>query len=109
MLFKHAKLRNAPFEWVYDGLAPALLPQVLQRGKGMPLSLALVAAGVARRLGVKVQLLCAPEGMQSSIASGGACVGSAVGWSLPALVQVLLQCLGDLVGRWAGVHTLVSF
>lgn len=70
VLFKEAKLKNAPFEWVYDGLAPALLPQVLQRGKGMPLSLALVAAGVARRLGVRVQLLCAPEGLQSSTASG---------------------------------------
>lgn len=70
VLFEQAKLRNAPFEWVYDGLAPALLPRVLQRSKGMPLALALVAAGVARRLGMQAQLLCAPEGLQSSTASG---------------------------------------
>jgi regulator of sirC expression with transglutaminase-like and TPR domain len=70
VMFKQAKLRNAPFEWVYDGLAPALLPQVLQRRKGMPLALALVAAAVARRLGIQMQLLCAPEGIQSSTASG---------------------------------------
>jgi hypothetical protein len=71
VLFKQAKLRNAPFEWVYDGLAPALLPQVLARSKGMPLALALVVAAVARRLGVRMRLLCAPEAIQSSTASGG--------------------------------------
>lgn len=71
VLFKQAKLRNAPFEWVYDGLAPALLPQVLARSKGMPLALALVAAAVARRLGVRMRLLCAPEAIQASTASGG--------------------------------------
>jgi hypothetical protein len=70
VLFKQAKLRNAPFEWVYDGLAPALLPQVLARSKGMPLALALVVAAVARRLGVRMRLLCAPEAIQSSTASG---------------------------------------
>lgn len=73
VLFKQAKLRNAPFEWVYDGLAPALVPQVLATGKGMPLSLALVAAAVARRLGVQMQLLCAPEDMGSTTASGALC------------------------------------
>lgn len=70
VLFQQAKLRNAPFEWVYDGLAPALLPQVLKRSKGMPLSLALVAAAVGRRLGMQLQLLCAPEGTGPSTASG---------------------------------------
>jgi hypothetical protein len=70
VLFKQARLRNTPFEWVYDGLAPALLPQVLERSKGMPLSLALVAAAVARRLGVRMQLLCAPEGLAASTAQG---------------------------------------
>lgn len=70
VLFQQAKLRNAPFEWVYDGLAPALLPQVLQRSKGMPLSLALVAAAVGRRLGMQLQLLCAPEGTGPTTASG---------------------------------------
>lgn len=70
VLFSEAKLRNTPFEWVYDGLAPALLPQVLKRRKGMPLSLTLVAAAVARRLGMPMQLLCAAEGPPASTASG---------------------------------------
>lgn len=71
VLFKQARLRNAPFEWVYDGLAPALLPKVVQQRKGMPLALALAAAAVGRRLGMRLQLLCAPEGLQASTASGG--------------------------------------
>jgi len=75
VLFQQAKLRNAPFEWVYDGLAPALLPQVLQRSKGMPLSLALVAAAVGRRLGMQLQLLCAPEGTGPTTASGKFAIG----------------------------------
>jgi hypothetical protein len=70
VVFKHAKLRNAPFEWVYDGLAPALLPQVLHTSKGMPLSLALAAAGVGSRLGMQLQLVCAPEQQQASTRSG---------------------------------------
>jgi hypothetical protein len=71
VLFRQAKLRNAPFEWVYDGLAPALLPAVLAKAKGMPLSLALAAAGVGHRAGIALQLLCAPDQQQSSTQSGG--------------------------------------
>ncbi|KAG2484317.1 hypothetical protein HYH03_016859 [Edaphochlamys debaryana] len=51
-LFQVHKFKYAPVEWVYDGVAPALLPYVLRRRRGVPLSLAVLYAGVARRLGV---------------------------------------------------------
>ena len=56
-----SRFRNAPVEWVYDGLAPLLLPEVLRRRKGVPLALALVLCCVARRLGVAAVLLCEAE------------------------------------------------
>ena len=52
----HGKLRYRfePFEWVYDGLKPLLLPDVLQTQKGMSLSLAALYCCVARRIGLQL-------------------------------------------------------
>ena len=33
VLFHQHKFRQIPFEWVYDGLAPVLLPRVLESRK----------------------------------------------------------------------------
>jgi regulator of sirC expression with transglutaminase-like and TPR domain len=48
-------------EWVYDGLAPLMLPDVLRRRKGIPIALALAAAALARRLGAGARLVCARD------------------------------------------------
>uniref|UniRef100_A0A383WP88 Protein SirB1 N-terminal domain-containing protein n=1 Tax=Tetradesmus obliquus TaxID=3088 RepID=A0A383WP88_TETOB len=67
---QQGRLRCDPFEWVYDGLAPLMLPQVLQTRKGIPLSLAVLAGAVARRLGMQLQLLCADDSQLPGTASG---------------------------------------
>ena len=40
VLFEDLKYKNYPFEWVYEGVAPALLTEVVKRQKGMPITLA---------------------------------------------------------------------
>ena len=50
--------RYEPFEWVYDGLAPLLLPDVLRKRRGVPISLAVVLCGVAHRLGLTAVPFC---------------------------------------------------
>ncbi|GBF98489.1 hypothetical protein Rsub_11699 [Raphidocelis subcapitata] len=66
------KFKFEPFEWVYDGLSPALLPHVLDRRKGAPLALAMAAAGVARRLGVAAYPVCAHDAEVLGVQSGPA-------------------------------------
>jgi regulator of sirC expression with transglutaminase-like and TPR domain len=44
--------------------------QVLQTRKGLPLSLAVLAGAVARRLGMQLQLLCADDSQLPGTASG---------------------------------------
>lgn len=41
-----------PFEWLYHGLEPLLLPDVLTKKWGIPLTLSVVYTCVALRLGV---------------------------------------------------------
>ena len=53
------RMQHKPVEWVYDGLRPLLLPDVLRRRKGIPLMLAVTFAAVARRLGVPATLIMA--------------------------------------------------
>eukprot|EP00775_Hariotina_reticulata_P004608 gene4608-4862_t len=89
VLFQEHKLRCDPFEWVYDGLAPLLLPDVLQTRKGIPLSLSLITAAVARRLDLPLQLLCAEHTQMPGTALGKC--GSA------ALVMALLRLRGPLI------------
>lgn len=52
VLYARHRYCYRPFEWVYDGLKPLLLPDVLERRRGTPLTLAVLAAGVGRRAGL---------------------------------------------------------
>ena len=52
VVHKRHKIRFEPFEWVYDGLKPLLLPDILQTKKGMSHSLAALYCCVARRAGL---------------------------------------------------------
>ncbi|DBB12185.1 hypothetical protein WJX82_000627 [Trebouxia sp. C0006] len=56
-LFHKARFRQDPFEWVYEGLSPLDMLDVLTSGKGISLTLAITFAGVARELGIPVSLL----------------------------------------------------
>ena len=59
--------RYEPFEWVYDGLAPLLLPDVLRTRRGIPLSLAIMICSVARRLGLTaIPIFCSSSGSSAS-------------------------------------------
>ena len=55
------KFRQEPFEWVYDGLSPLLLDEVLANKKGMSASLAALYTAVGRRLGFHLIPECAPN------------------------------------------------
>ncbi|GIL53826.1 hypothetical protein Vafri_9466 [Volvox africanus] len=72
VLFHQLKFRHEPVEWVYDGLAPALLPQVVKRRRGIPLSLAILYCCVARRLGVSAAPVKAAAGGAPGISEGPA-------------------------------------
>lgn len=56
VLFRQLKFRNYPFEWVYDGLDPALLHKVVYRRKGMPLTLGALYLLVGARLGIPLEM-----------------------------------------------------
>jgi len=62
LLYQHLKLKHEPIEWVYDGLAPLMLQEVLHRRKGAPLALALIAACLCTRLGVPATIVRATPG-----------------------------------------------
>lgn len=68
VLYRQQRLKHEPFEWVYEGLQPLLLPPRLQRRKLAPLSLATVAAAVAWRLGLP--LLPVPAEPDAEVAAG---------------------------------------
>ncbi len=58
VMFQELKFKSEPLEWVYDGLSPALLGEVVACRKGTPLALALVFALAAQRLGLQATALC---------------------------------------------------
>ena len=58
------QFREAPFEWVYDGLRPLLIHDVLQSTKGMGASLAIIYCCVGRRLGMDMIPLHLQTGWQ---------------------------------------------
>ncbi len=64
------KFKYEAVEWVYDGLAPMLLPDVLVRRKGIPLTLALVYCLLAQRLGVPTSLVCVNDAQAPSALEG---------------------------------------
>ncbi|PRW61057.1 2-dehydro-3-deoxyphosphooctonate aldolase [Chlorella sorokiniana] len=98
VLYRQQRFKHEPFEWVYEGLQPLLLPPRLWRRKLAPLTLATVAAGVAQRLGL--QLLPVPAEPDAEIAAGmqeGPAGGAAAQGGLP-----LEQLRSDVAQRYAG-------
>jgi hypothetical protein len=60
-----------PVEWVYDGLAPALLPGALLARKGTPLIMALTCCLAGQRAGLHdTWLVCANDAQVPGTASG---------------------------------------
>jgi hypothetical protein len=81
VLYRRRRLRHEPFEWVYDGLQPLWLADVVRRRKGSPAALAVLAAAVGRRADVPLlPVPAAPQGGNTA-APGGHC---ASGWSWAA-------------------------
>ena len=56
---EHVPVRSAPFEWMYEGLAPLDAATTLARGKGAPFALATLAAAAAE-VGLDVVPLTIP-------------------------------------------------
>eukprot|EP00892_Ulva_mutabilis_P010344 jgi/Ulvmu1/7682/UM038_0113.1 len=75
-----------PFEWVYEGYRPLLLPDVVGLRRGAPLALAVVTLCVLRRLG----LTAVPYFPQHEEVDLSALMGMAQLATAPALPRVLL-------------------
>lgn len=98
VLHRQQRFKYEPFEWVYEGLQPLLLPPWLHRRKLAPLTLGVVVAGVARRLGLP--LLPVPADGGEDIAAGvieGPAGGATTQSQLP-----LEQLRPDVAQRYAG-------
>ena len=98
LLHRQHRFRHEPFEWVYEGLAPLLLPPRLRRRKLAPLAAAAVAAGVGRRLGLPLLPVPAEsgEGLAAAVTEGPA-GGAAAAGGLP-----LERLRPDVAQRYAG-------
>lgn len=62
-LFHKGRFRQEPYEWVYDGLKPLDIMDVLETNKGISLTLAVSFLGVARHLGIPMSMVPIPEGI----------------------------------------------
>jgi hypothetical protein len=56
-MYGHLRLRHDPIEWLYDGLAPLLLPSALRLRKAPPFTLGVLATSLCTRLHVDTVLL----------------------------------------------------
>eukprot|EP00873_Tetraselmis_striata_P041909 jgi/Tetstr1/462173/TSEL_007238.t1 len=61
VLFGKYKYKSLPVEWVYDGLSPLLLSEVVDNRSGIPLCIAILYQAVARRLNVAAVLCQATQ------------------------------------------------
>ena len=52
VIYTDNKFKYEPFEWVYEGMKPLLLEDVLRMRKGTPAALAMAVAAVGRRAGI---------------------------------------------------------
>ena len=68
-LFHKGRFRQEPYEWVYDGLKPLDMMDVLQTNKGISLTLAVSFLGIARHLGIPMSMVPVPEGIAASYCS----------------------------------------
>lgn len=62
MLFHKGRFRQEPYEWVYDGLKPLDMVDVVDTNKGISLTLAVSFLGIARHLGIPMSMVPIPEG-----------------------------------------------
>lgn len=81
VLFKELRFKVDQVEWVYDGLAPALLPDLLAKRQAVSLSLSVCVSALSRRLGVSA--LVVPVRV-SSATGATAAPGNAALSQLPA-------------------------
>ncbi|GAB4813457.1 hypothetical protein N2152v2_000503 [Parachlorella kessleri] len=75
VLYSRHRFCHRPFEWVYEGLDPLMLPAVLARRRGAPLALAVLTAAVGRRAGLA--LTPVPAVSQHPLPSEGSSSSSA--------------------------------
>lgn len=79
-LFHKGRFRQEPYEWVYDGLKPLDMMDVLQTNKGISLTLAVSFLGVARHLGIPMSMVPIPEGIAALFCLWCSCAFSASIW-----------------------------
>jgi hypothetical protein len=108
ILYTRERLKYEPYEWVYDGLAPILLEDVLRRRKGAPIALAIIAAGIARRAGLPLvpvpALTC--ENINSNSVATTAAAAAAVANLPPSLSYKLSE--GSQASGPAPTHWLLA-
>lgn len=71
VLFEKHKFRQTPFEWVYDGLSPVLLHDVLESRKGLSIVLAMIYVIVAKPFGHELAMARVPDGPHEDSLAGG--------------------------------------
>lgn len=62
-MFHKGRFRQEPYEWVYDGLKPLDIVDVVYTNKGISLTLAVTFLGIARHLGIPMSMVPIPEGI----------------------------------------------
>ncbi|KAL3151872.1 hypothetical protein ABBQ38_012834 [Trebouxia sp. C0009 RCD-2024] len=60
-MFHKGRFRQEPYEWVYDGLKPLDIVDVVYTNKGISLTLAVTFLGIARHLGIPMSMVPIPE------------------------------------------------
>lgn len=70
VLFERHRYRQTPFEWVYDGLSPVLLADVLDSRKGLSIVLAIIYVLVGRDLGLALTMAPVPKAPPASSLAG---------------------------------------
>lgn len=107
VLYRQQRFRFEPFEWVYEGLQPLLLPPGgrLRRRKLAPITLAAAAAGMGRRLGLPLVPVPAETGdeLAAAVAEGPAGGAAGLAGGLP-----LEQLRPDVAQRYAGRAAAVA-
>jgi hypothetical protein len=91
------RLRCEPFEWVYEGLSPLLLPDCLAARRAAPAAAAVAAAAVGARLGLPLLPLpaeAAPAGLAGPRAAAPAGLPPALA------LRVAAQPLAPGPGPW---------
>ncbi len=68
VLFEQHRFRQTPFEWVYDGLSPVLLADVLDSRKGLSIVLATIYVLVGTDVGLTLTMAPVPRAVVPTLA-----------------------------------------